>query len=82
MVNTELFREWLENNTNYSAPVIRDMLSRIKRADTILAWQDDEVYIFYLEHHERFKELSPAVRSQLKKSVKLYRECCLRLSLD
>lgn len=76
MVNTELFREWLETNTNYSAPVIRDILSRIKRADAILTWQDDEVYIFYLERHSKFKELSPTVRSQLKKSVKLYRECC------
>ena len=77
MVNTDLFKEWLETNTNYSAPVIRDMLSRLKRADTILTWQNEEVYIFYLERQEKFKELSPTVRSQLKKSVKLYRECCL-----
>lgn len=77
MVNTDLFREWLETNTDYSTPVIRDILSRIKRADAILTWQNDEVYIFYLERQEKFKELSPTVRSQLKKSVKLYRECCL-----
>lgn len=72
MVNIERFKEWLQTNTTYSAPVIRDTASRVKRADTILAWNDEEVYQFYLERTAQYKALSPTVRSQLKKAVKLY----------
>lgn len=72
MVNVEPFKEWLQANTTYSAPVIRDTASRVKRADTILEWNDEEVYQFYLERTEQYKALSPTVRSQLKKAVRLY----------
>ena len=50
------------------------MSSRIKRADNILTWYDDEVYQFYLEQDDQYKLLSTSVRSQIKKSVKLYRQ--------
>lgn len=72
MVNIEAFKEWLQVNTKYTPPVIRDTASRIKRADTILEWNDEEVYQFYLERKEEYKALSPTVRSQLKKAVRLY----------
>lgn len=74
MVDTEQFKKWLKENTTYSDPVIRDMSSRIKRADSLLAWYDEEVYQFYLEQNEQYKQLSVSVRSQIKKSVKLYRQ--------
>lgn len=44
MVDTEQFKKWLKDNTQYSDAVISDMSSRIKRADNILTWYDDEVY--------------------------------------
>lgn len=72
MVDTASFKEWLHTNTTYSPPVIRDTASRIKRADLILEWNDEEVYQFYLERTEEYKALSPTVRSQLKKAVRLY----------
>ncbi len=73
MIEAERFKEWLKNNTTYSDAVICDTVSRIKRADSILEWSDDEVYQFYLEHDESYKALSVSVRSQLKKAVSLYR---------
>lgn len=73
MIEAEQFKEWLKDNTPYSEAVISDTVSRIKRADGILAWSDDEVYQFYLEHNDTYKSLSVSVRSQLKKAVKLYR---------
>lgn len=73
MIETEQFKEWLKNNTSYSEAVICDTVSRVKRADSILEWNDDEVYQFYLEHNHSYKSLSVSVRSQLKKAVKLYR---------
>ena len=74
MVDTEQFKKWLKENTTYSDAVISDMSSRIKRADSLLAWYDEEVYQFYLEQNEQYKQLSVSVRSQIKKSVKLYRQ--------
>lgn len=74
MVDTEQFKKWLRENTAYSDAVIRDMSSRIKRADSLLAWYDEEVYQFYLEQNEQYKFLSVSVRSQIKKAVKLYRQ--------
>lgn len=74
MVDTEHFKEWLKDNTTYSDPVISDISSRIKRADNLLEWYDEEVYQFYLEQNEQYKLFSSPVRSQIKKAVKLYRQ--------
>ena len=73
MIETEAFRNWLQANTEYSDAVISDTISRIKRADSMLKWSDDEVYQFHLEHNEIYKKLSVSVRSQIKKAVALYR---------
>lgn len=74
MVDIKQFKEWLGGHTNYTDDVISDTASRIKRADGILCWYDEEVYQFHLEHEAKYKELSGSVRSQIKKAVKLYRE--------
>ena len=73
MVNVEMFKAWLKSNTTYSEAVISDTISRVKRADKILEWNDEETYCFYLEQQEQYKGLSVSVRSQIKKSVMLYR---------
>lgn len=72
MIDTINFKQWLLENTTYSDAVITDIISRIKRADAILEWYDDEVYQFYLEREDAYKKLSVSVRSQIKKAVKLY----------
>ena len=72
MIECEEFRLWLNENTNYSSAVIGDHVSRMKRADSILTWNNDETYLFFLEKEPVFIELSVSVRSQLRKAVKLY----------
>lgn len=72
MIEIEKFKCWLKENTSYSNAVISDTVSRIKRADGILAWQDEDVYLFYLERKAEYKFLSVSVRSQIKRAVKLY----------
>lgn len=72
MIDIEMFKAWLKSNTTYSEAVISDTISRVKRADKILEWSDEETYFFYLEQKEQYKELSVSVRSQIKKSVMLY----------
>lgn len=72
MIDVEMFKTWLKSNTTYSDAVISDTISRMKRADKILEWSDEETYFFYLEQKEKYKDLSVSVRSQIKKSVMLY----------
>lgn len=72
MVDTNGFRNWLECNTNYSKEVVGDTVSRIKRADKILEWYDDEVYLFKIEKEEDFKNLSTSVKSQIRKAIRYY----------
>lgn len=72
MIDEGKFREWLKRNTAYSDKVIRDNVSRMKRADKMLEWNTEPTYIFFLEKNEQFKPLSVYVRSQIKKSVRLY----------
>ena len=74
MIDVEHFREWLQEHTNYSPAVISNTVSRMKRADGLLPWYDDEVYQFYLERNEEYKTFTVSVRSQIKKAVRLYRE--------
>lgn len=72
MINESKFAEWLKHNTVYSDKVIRDNVSRMKRADKILKWNTEPTYLFFLEKNEQYKPLSVSVRSQIKKSVTLY----------
>ena len=74
MIYVPEFKEWLMKNTSYSAPVISDTISRMKRADKILEWKEEDIYQFKLEQLEEYKKMSISVRSQIKKSVKLYSE--------
>ena len=74
MIKSGEFKLWLKSNTAYSDAVIGDVLSRIKRADGMLCWDDADTYLFYLEREERFGALSGSVRSQIRKAVKLYAE--------
>ena len=80
MIDVEQFKQWLKEETDYSDAVIGDMGSRIKRADKILEWNGEETYFFYLEKTEEFQQLTVSVKSQIKKSVKLYIEYANRLS--
>jgi len=72
LIDIQLFSEWLKANTTYSDNVISDTVSRMKRADSILTWNSENTYLFFLEQAEEFKKLSVSVRSQIRKAVKLY----------
>ena len=74
MIDLGNFKLWLYETTSYSERTISNTVSRLKRADSILGWYEDKVYQFQLEQEDGFKTLSPTVRSQIKKAVKLYFE--------
>ena len=74
MQDMNSFKNWLTNNTSYSKATVSDTVSRVKRANSILPIFDDIVYQFRLEQTDEYKQLSCAVRSQIKKAIKLYFE--------
>ena len=74
MIDLSNFKLWLTESQSYSEKTIGNIVSRFKRADSMLPWFNDIVYQFRLEQLEEYQALSVNVRSQLKKAVKLYYE--------
>lgn len=68
------FKLWLTENKKYSNKVISNTVSRFKRADGMLLWFNDAMYLYQLEQIDEYQALSTTVRSQVKKAVKLYSE--------
>lgn len=66
------YKTWLSGQNKYSDLTIKDMVSRVKRADKILPWYDDVVYLFRLEQEVEYQNISCSVRSQIKRAVKMY----------
>lgn len=74
MIDFAGFRLWLTDTTQYSERTVSNIISRLKRADKLVSWYADSMYIFELEQNQIFKQLSSSVRSQIKKAIKLYLE--------
>ena len=68
------FKIWLISNQNYSKATISNIVSRAKRANNILPWYNDIIYLFMLEREDKYECLSSSVKSQIKKAIKLYFE--------
>jgi hypothetical protein len=68
---------WVSDKYKMGDKSARDVVSRLKRVtkyvDVDLPITDEEL-IFKLEITEEFKNLSMTVKSQLKRSITLYRE--------
>lgn len=74
MIDLSNFKLWLTENKDYSNKTISNTVSRFKRADGMLPWFNDPLYMFRLEQTDSYQLLSASVKSQIKKSVKLYFE--------
>lgn len=74
MIDLINFKLWLLDSTNYSERTISNIVSRFKRANSFVPWHSKAIYQFELEQCDDFQKLSSTVRSQIKKSVKLYSE--------
>ncbi len=71
----EEFKNWLCEKKIYTERSARDVCSRLKRVYLLLDKENvDENTIYSLESNNEFKGLSMSVRSQLRKSVKLFLE--------
>ena len=72
MINFDDFKMWLDINTNYTKETKSNLISRLKRANNILPVTNEPIYLFLLSQERAFNQLSVNVRSQLRRSVKIY----------
>ena len=69
------FRAWLGRNTDLSKKAMGDVVSRLTRIEKITPLHvngADDDFLFKLGKKSEFLSLGPAVKSQLKRSYKLY----------
>lgn len=72
MIDLVGFRAWLHENTAFSDRTISNIVSRFKRANKMLSWFDDDIYMFKLSKTDSFLSLNTTVKSQVKSAVKYY----------
>ena len=60
-----------EKNT-YTDASIKDIISRLRRANNILIFQNEDIYLFRLEQCEEFQKASVSVKSQMRRAIRLY----------
>lgn len=73
--NIDEFKTWIKNNNLAKGKVVSDIASRAKRVAKIInifSSDDLNMLIAKLQEAEDFQKLSPSVKSQLKKAIKLY----------
>jgi DNA (cytosine-5)-methyltransferase 1 len=71
------FKEWLKNTKSLSKDSADDVVSRIKRAKSIMEIDlpiDIDTLLFHFIGKPAFKTLTTTVKSQLKRAIKLYKE--------
>jgi len=70
------FKTWLIQYKQYTTRSAKDVVSRCKRANNIYSFPKhiEAYYFFILEQQESFKQLSPTVKSQVKRAVALLEE--------
>ncbi|MDR0220452.1 MAG: DNA cytosine methyltransferase [Lachnospiraceae bacterium] len=77
-VDYNKFLQWIGRTQTFSEKTKRDVVSRLKRVESICAlpFAPDTYYLFQLEQSAKFKELATTVRSQMKRAVTLYFDYC------
>lgn len=74
--NMNEFLEWLKNEKKLTLRSARDVVSRFKRANSIVQMPNiiDKNYLYILEQQDDFSQISNSVKSQIKRSINLYIE--------
>lgn len=66
------FKKWLIEKHTYTDPSVKDIISRLRRANNILEFKNEDIYLFRLSQCDDFLSASVSVKSQIRRSVKLY----------
>ena len=71
-MNFDEFRKWLREKNKYTDASIKYIISRLRRANNILIFRNEDIYIFRLEQCEDFQKASVSVKSQMRRAIRLY----------
>ena len=71
-MNFDEFRKWLREKNKYTDASIKDIISRLRRANNILIFRNEDIYIFRLEQCEDLQKASVSVKSQMRRAIRLY----------
>lgn len=66
------FKKWLQEKNKYTDASIKDIISRLRRANNILIFRNEDIYLFRLEQCEEFQKASVSVKSQMRRAIRLY----------
>ncbi len=66
------FKKWLQEKNKYTDASIKDIISRLRRANNILIFLNEDIYLFRLEQCEEFQKASVSVKSQMRRAIRLY----------
>ena len=70
-----MFSEWLEETKNFTVKAAMDATSRLKRVQRLIDSEKIESdVVSKLENNDEFKSLSVTVKSQLRRTARLYLE--------
>lgn len=72
MDSFDRFREWLDDNTDYTKATKSNIVSRFKRANNICPIINEPVYLFNLSQESEFQNLTVSVKSQVRRAIKIY----------
>ena len=71
-MNCDKYRKWLQEKNTYTDASIKDIISRLRRANNILIFQNEDIYLFRLGQCEEFQKASVSVKSQMRRAIRLY----------
>ncbi|KJD46809.1 DNA cytosine methyltransferase [Paenibacillus terrae] len=76
--NTDiLFQEWLQNKCEMKSRSSRDVISRLRRASNYVDLSNDkscDECLYHMSLNPEFKLIKPSVQSQLRRSIRLYKQ--------
>ncbi len=78
LLDSSKLTAWLVDVNEYTKRSATDIVSRIRRADSIMHIDSvpDSFYIYKLEQTKEYQSISTSVRSQIKKAITLYSNYC------
>lgn len=72
--------DWLINSKHFKSRSARDVKCRLKRLDGIspipLIGEENSYYLYDLEKNKEFQNLTTTVKSQLRRSKRIFDEYC------
>lgn len=72
-----LFQEWLQNECKMKSKSSRDVISRLRRASNYVDLSNDkpcDEYLYNMALNPEFKLIKPSVQSQLRRSIRLFKQ--------